>query len=131
MAGCGECTVCCTVMGIEELRKPPGVPCKHLEPGKGCSIYGFRPQECRDFECLWLQTQAMPEPLSKKMRPDKCGVMFVPAPGSDSVIAAHCDSELSFASYPVRGYVKRWLSNGIKIIRIVGDRRTLMAKVKR
>jgi hypothetical protein len=50
---CGSCTLCCTVVGVEELRKPPGVTCSHLALGKGCTIRDERPQSCRRFFCGW------------------------------------------------------------------------------
>lgn len=124
MSHCGSCNVCCTVMGVDEIDKAPGDKCVHL-CGKGCSIYQFRPQSCRAFECLWLQMQASEKPLPKNMRPDRCGVMFVPSPITD-VIAAHCTSEAVFDAKPVGRHVMRWMVNGIKFIRIVGDRRTVI-----
>lgn len=124
MSACGDCNVCCTLMGVEELRKPHGEACVHICP-KGCSIYQFRPASCREFECLWLQMQARENPLPKAMRPDRCGVMFVPAPITDT-IAAHCTTKEAFDTKPVSTHVARWLRHGIKVVRIVGDDRTLM-----
>ena len=124
MSACGTCRVCCTVMGVEEIAKAPGDKCVHL-CGKGCSIYQFRPASCREFECLWLQTQTRDAPMPKSMRPDRCGVMFVPSPITDSV-AAHCTTKEAFDAKPVSTHVTRWMRNGITVIRIVGDDRTLM-----
>jgi hypothetical protein len=53
---CGECTACCTVLGIKELSKPPHAPCVHLKSGcdgSGCGIYPNHPPECSDYSCLW------------------------------------------------------------------------------
>jgi hypothetical protein len=69
---CGDCTVCCTVMGVRELGKPYAFPCHHL-CDSGCSIYEDRPHGCVVFECLWRQGAVEGE----GMRPDKWGVMFV------------------------------------------------------
>ena len=123
MSACGSCRVCCTVMAVEEIAKPHGEACVHL-CGKGCSIYQFRPASCSEFECLWLQTQTRDAPLPKSMRPDRCGVMFVPIPW-DSV-AAHCTTKEAFDEKPVSTRVNSWLRNGIKVVRIVGEDRTLM-----
>ena len=44
---CGECAACCTVLGVEALKKHPGRTCKHLDgriPDKRCSIYDKRPE---------------------------------------------------------------------------------------
>jgi hypothetical protein len=51
---CGDCTLCCKVMAIEEIAKPAGQWCAHCKPGRGCGIYDSRPAECRAFNCLWL-----------------------------------------------------------------------------
>ena len=77
---CGECTVCCTMSVVPELNKGAGEDCKHCD--KGCKIYGDHPQSCKDFDCAWLQHSrefSTPENRSEymKLRPDKCGIMFV------------------------------------------------------
>lgn len=51
---CGTCTLCCKVLLIRELAKPMGRWCAHCNPGRGCAIHAARPQECRDFFCLWM-----------------------------------------------------------------------------
>src|SRR5438477_5505751 len=51
---CGDCTLCCKVMSIEELAKSAGRWCPSCEPGRGCLIHATRPSECRAFNCLWL-----------------------------------------------------------------------------
>lgn len=50
--GCGDCTACCTSVGVEEINKPPAVACPHL-CGSGCGIYADRPHSCRAWSCLW------------------------------------------------------------------------------
>lgn len=77
---CGECTLCCTVMGVDELNKGPGVPCQHLlqidanplTGNSGCSIYGQHPESCRAYACMW-RTGAIED---EDMRPDLIGVIF-------------------------------------------------------
>lgn len=66
---CGDCTVCCSVLEIEELNKPARVDCSNL-CGKGCSIYSTRPPVCRSFKCVW-KVSNWPD----KFRPDRCGFM--------------------------------------------------------
>jgi len=65
MRKCGNCTECCTHIGIEETNSPPGVPCRHI-CSKGCAIYEDRPQACADVKCLWLNGE-----FSVNDRPDK------------------------------------------------------------
>lgn len=67
---CGECNECCSVIAIDELRKPYHTRCVHLTD-KGCAIYGNHPSECKDYACAWL-TGTLPE----EMRPDKIGILI-------------------------------------------------------
>ena len=66
---CGECTLCCTAMGVPELSKPHYERCSKLGPR--CTIYSARPKSCRAFECLWLQGLGEPE-----HRPDHSGLVL-------------------------------------------------------
>jgi hypothetical protein len=52
---CAGCDLCCTAVGVQPLNKGAGVRCPHLrgEPGKSCSVYDSRPDDCRVFTCLW------------------------------------------------------------------------------
>jgi hypothetical protein len=66
---CGDCTACCTVLRVDELRKLGGVACAALGAG-GCTIYPRRPHICRAYRCLWLQGQ-----LELEDRPDRLGAV--------------------------------------------------------
>jgi hypothetical protein len=48
-------------MAVTQLAKPQNTWCKHCEVGKGCKIYDDRPHECRDFDCGWLLSEALPD----------------------------------------------------------------------
>jgi hypothetical protein len=69
---CGTCTLCCKLLGISALEKPPGQWCSHCTPGKGCGIYAERPAECASFACLWLSDSQFPDAL----KPDRTKVVF-------------------------------------------------------
>jgi hypothetical protein len=71
---CGTCTACCKTLKIDapELKKFAGLLCAHCKAGTGCTIYGSRPQVCRDFHCAW---RAMAY-LGDEWRPDRCGVLI-------------------------------------------------------
>ena len=69
---CGECTLCCSALEIDELKKPAGPKCENCGDG-GCGIYVDRPQVCRDFECEWLMSRRLPP----HFRPDRIGVLFM------------------------------------------------------
>lgn len=73
---CGECAACCTHLAIhrtERFSKPAGEPCPHELTTKGCSIYPYRPDVCRDFMCEWKTRY-----LDEALRPDKSGFMVYP-----------------------------------------------------
>ena len=66
---CGECTVCCTILEIPTLEKPP----RKTRPNScstGCGIYDTRPKECMSFQCLWSEGYT-----GEGQRPDKSGIM--------------------------------------------------------
>ena len=70
---CGDCIACCVIPGIDTpgLVKPEGVMCPHCT-GRGCGVYGRRPDVCRTFHCAYRRIRSMP----LETRPDKLGVMF-------------------------------------------------------
>jgi len=69
---CGDCTACCTIMPVSEIKKPAHEACQHLAPSGGCAIYKKRPGSCFAWSCLWVLDRSIPEEL----RPDRCHVIF-------------------------------------------------------
>ena len=85
---CGNCTACCRVYNIPKFNKPAGKWCEHCAIGQGCKIYDDRPDVCRDFECLWLQSQSIPGAvLGPELRPDRCKVVFAPSTNANYISA--------------------------------------------
>lgn len=75
---CDGCTLCCSVLRVDELRKLGGVPCHELRApeeaerlGGGCGIHATRPAICRGYRCLWLQGG-----LEEGDRPDRLGAVL-------------------------------------------------------
>lgn len=67
---CGTCTLCCKVLGVEAIGKATRQWCAHCGVGKGCAIYAERPDECRDFNCLYVINETLGEhwfPARSKM----------------------------------------------------------------
>jgi hypothetical protein len=52
---CDACTACCFTHAVAAIEKPNSEWCPHCEIGTGCRIYFTRPEQCREFSCLWLQ----------------------------------------------------------------------------
>jgi Fe-S-cluster containining protein len=65
---CGTCSLCCTVLRVDELGKRAGEDCTHQCGEKGCGIYEIRPEICRGYRCLWRQGG-----LEDDERPDVTG----------------------------------------------------------
>lgn len=65
---CGSCSLCCTVLRVDELAKPAGRDCRHQRGPHGCAIHATRPGICRRYRCLWLQGG-----LEDDERPDRTG----------------------------------------------------------
>jgi len=84
---CGSCSLCCTVLRVDELGKRAGEDCSHQRVGiatdltdatdttiataateGGCGIYATRPTICRSYRCLWRQGG-----LEEDERPDLTG----------------------------------------------------------
>ena len=76
---CGECTMCCSALEIDEFKKPAGPACMHCASGGGCAIYSTRPRLCRDFECEWLTSRTLPP----HFRPDRIGTILMEAHDAD------------------------------------------------
>src|SRR5262249_34032310 len=51
---CGACSLCCTLLRVDELAKLGGVRCVHQRAEGGCAIHARRPEVCRRYRCLWL-----------------------------------------------------------------------------
>jgi hypothetical protein len=71
---CGSCTLCCRVLGVGKLQKPPGQHCQHCEDNWGCLIYADRPNQCRDFNCGFL----LMKDLAEAWRPAISKLIVVP-----------------------------------------------------
>jgi Fe-S-cluster containining protein len=65
---CGTCSLCCTILRVDELAKPAGRDCVHQRGPRGCAIHATRPAICRAYRCLWLQGG-----LEDGERPDATG----------------------------------------------------------
>lgn len=66
---CGACTLCCTLVPVEELGKKANTDCSDQIRGKGCAVYANRCISCRFWECQWM---AKPDETRFIRRPDEC-----------------------------------------------------------
>ncbi len=70
---CGDCSMCCKVMQVDEFDKPQGVWCRHCAPGRGgCTMHETRPAVCRNYFCGWLLSSY----LGPEWQPSICKMMI-------------------------------------------------------
>lgn len=56
--------MCCKIMAVPDFAAKPDQHdwCGHANKAcGGCAIYPRRPEECRDFHCMWLIDQRIPD----------------------------------------------------------------------
>lgn len=111
---CGSCYACCIWLGVEELRKYTGQPCKHLcgtqDPTKRCSIYSQRPTACSGYECMWRSGWG-----PDNLRPSECGILITPYqsemyPGQAAVTVNIFDSALAERTLPIADLLAKLFS---------------------
>jgi hypothetical protein len=123
---CGDCTLCCKVMAIEELDKPAGTWCRHCQPGRGCGTYDDRPGECREFNCLWL----VDDRFGPHWRPSKSKLVL--ATSADG-IEVRCDPTFpdAWRKEPFLSEIRVLAASGeahdVTMLVIIGQRMILLA----
>lgn len=68
---CGDCTLCCELLRVDEIGKLAGAKCIHQQERGGCAIHASRPSVCRGYRCLWLGGA-----LEEVDRPDRLGAVL-------------------------------------------------------
>jgi hypothetical protein len=122
---CGDCTLCCKVMAVEELSKPASQWCRHCKAGRGCQIYDSRPGECRDFNCLWLIDQR----FGPHWRPNKSKLVLTT---SEDGIEIRCDVGFpdAWRKEPFHGEIRTLAASSeahdVTVLVIIGERMLLL-----
>jgi uncharacterized protein len=107
---CGSCRMCCKVLTIPDFAGKPDADdwCSHA-CNKGCAIYPQRPQVCRDFNCMWLLDQRLPDywfPAKSKI------VINFKLTGDNNYVGFVVDP-----AYPTRWREEPWFSDIKKLAR--------------
>jgi hypothetical protein len=107
--GCGSCSLCCKVLDVPELLKPPGEWCKHMTPGHGCAMHSVRPFVCRAFYCEWIIAKG----LGPEWKPDKAKFLLVKR---GNRLTAHVDPGFAGAwqKAPYYQNFKHWAADGAR-----------------
>ncbi|MDB5603877.1 MAG: hypothetical protein JWP25_777 [Bradyrhizobium sp.] len=122
---CGDCTLCCKVMAVEELAKPASSWCPHCKPGRGCLIYATRPAECRSYSCLWL----LDDRLDQHWKPSKSKLVLTTSPDK---IEIRCDPGFpdAWRKEPFRSDIQQWAVSGepldVTVVVITGEKMILV-----
>jgi len=105
---CGDCSLCCKVLGIAELDKPKDVWCPNFAAGTGCGIYAQRPTSCRDFICRWLADPAM----GPEWKPSVCKMVLDAKP---RLLVVHVDPAVQkpWRAEPYFSVLKRLAAQGL------------------
>ena len=86
MKSCEGCTACCNgtlsaMIGDHPMHR--GNPCIHMcSESNNCKIYEDRPDLCKNFHCLWLLDETMPDWL----KPSQSGVILIYRPTEDETL---------------------------------------------
>jgi len=122
---CGDCTLCCKVMAIEQLAKPAGSWCPRCKAGRGCMSYDSRPGECRDYDCLWL----IDDRLDQCWKPNRSKLVLTT---SQDGIEIRCDPGFrdAWRKEPFRSQIHAWTVAGethdVTVLVIVGEKMILL-----
>lgn len=121
---CGDCSLCCKVLGIPELEKPKDLWCANFATGTGCRIYLDRPPSCRDFVCRWLTDAAM----GPEWKPSVCKMVIDSRP---NLFVVHVDPAVSrpWIAQPYIGVLRRLSAQGLArniVVMVIERRRTIV-----
>lgn len=113
---CGACALCCKVFDMAALEKPVGTWCKHCQPGRGCSIYQTRPDQCRAFHCFWMLAPF----LGPEWKPDRAKFVLTIDPATEFMLCQLDPSHpLAWKKAPYYGQMKQWSAAGLQNGRLV------------
>ena len=120
---CGACGMCCKLMGVTEIAKPPRKWCTHFRRGRGCDIYDGRPATCAAFNCVWLLAAG----LDDAWRPDRAGfLMHSENGGRRLVVEADPSLPQAWKQPPYQQTLRQWAADGadkgIEVLVFIGDR---------
>jgi hypothetical protein len=123
---CGDCGLCCKLLGITALDKAPGSWCGHFERGGGCGVYADRPAECATFQCLWTDSES----LDERWRPDRSKlILFTQKDGKRLNVVVDPAYPMAWRQEPYYSRLKAMSErayDGYELLVCVGDRRIVV-----
>lgn len=131
---CEDCTLCCRLLPVEGLDKPANVACRHLGAHGGCGVYSERPDACRFFQCVWLNSRTRrpaSDALPDALRPDRCHVVLGPrnwrAGGDTLFVHVDPDHPEAWRRGAMRDYLRGLASRGVKLVICIGREQVRVA----
>lgn len=125
---CANCTLCCKLLSVEELSKPPLQWCTHCTATEGCGIYDRRPTECRQFYCEYRLESA----LGAHWKPSRCKLVVVLEEHANTLVI-HDDPgrPLAWREEPFVSEIQAWADagapSGRKVVVWQGDTKITIA----
>ncbi len=108
---CGDCGLCCKLLAVDEIGKPPHQWCTHFAPGTGCTIYDERPAACATFKCLWLRQ----EELGEEWKPKRSHfVLYLDAPAKQLVVNVDPAHASAWRQEPFLSTFRNWARRGLE-----------------
>lgn len=120
---CGPCSLCCKVLGIEELNKPKNVWCVNAKRGHGCVVHEtIIPQSCIDFVCMWLEKEHKDGGLREEFRPDKIHAVLTWLPKGSPGICVRVDPGYpnSHKIFPLSAFID-YVRQKVVLVVVVGE----------
>lgn len=116
---CGDCGMCCRLLGAPSLGKPPRRRCLHWSRARGCAIYEDRPPECSGFNCTWLLSAS----LDEAWRPDRAGfLMHSENGGARLIVEVDPARPQAWRKPPFEAALRGWAAEGLEVLILVADR---------
>lgn len=121
------------LLAIPDLGKPARQWCAHAErPHGGCAVHHLKDADprlaaCRDFECLWLQSQRRVDPTDRQtraLRPNISHVMFGPFDAEDNKhLFVHVDptEPAAWKTDQIQERLQFFLNRGARITVVIGE----------
>ncbi len=131
MNTCGNCKLCCKLLGVKELDKPAGKWCDHCDKTGtlGCRVHATeqQPPSCKEFQCGYILGD-----LDESYRPDKSHVILTGQEDGLGCLIVHVDP-LHPDAYKapkidkvLNALVDRGGLNGVTLI--IGEKRRILAR---
>jgi hypothetical protein len=106
---CGDCGLCCKLMGVKPLAKAPHQWCVHYRRKTGCAIYADRPAECGAFVCYWMKIDS----LGPEWRPDRAKfVIHLTDEGQTMAVEVDPGSPDAWTRQPYLAQFQAWARAG-------------------